>query len=178
MRRAKQFRFQGFEKANDYFGGSLLNGNNPKVKRPLESKLPVHLTLRACKGGMRLPRTLSTVDKIVWETAKRHGIKIYRYANVGNHLHIVLKISHIYRWSAFIRELTGRIASVMREFNITNTGEKFWLHRPFTRIVRGWKKAYRHVCEYVHLNVLEAEGFINRRETRTLRDLHEIWKDP
>jgi hypothetical protein len=54
---------------------------------------------------------------------------------------------------------------------------KYWKHRPFTRIVRGWRKAFRLACDYVELNILEAEGFISRRQTQTLRDLRAIWRD-
>jgi len=64
---------------------------------------------------MRLPKTLNLVDDLVERICKKHGVKIYRYANVGNHLHLVIKILQRRRWNAFIRELAGRIAQLVRE---------------------------------------------------------------
>ncbi len=176
-RRAQlEFAGKGFRKPGDEFGGSLLKGN-PKCKRPLDSKFPVHLVLRATRGGMRLPKAFSVVNEIVTKTAQKHGFKVYRYANVGNHLHLLVKINHVRDWPAFIRELCGRIAQTMRELIKLPQGEAFWLFRPFTRIVRGWHKAFRSVCDYIHLNFLEAEGFISRKETKSLKDLRAIWGD-
>lgn len=176
-RAAKQTSFhgKGFDRQGDCFGGSLLKGNNPKTKRPLESKLPIHLVLRAKKGTLGLPKTFKQVNETVAETSKKHGVKIYKYANLGNHLHILIKISSVRRWAAFIRELTGRIAQLVKEFTLDDNS--FWLHRPFTRIVRGWQKAFRTAKEYVELNQLEANGHISRHETKTLNDLRAIFSD-
>jgi hypothetical protein len=91
---------------------------------------------------------------------------------------MLIKIPRRPRWAAFIRELTGRIAQVAQDLKGPQKGvEKFWKHKPFTRVVNGWKKAYRTAMEYVLLNRYEAEGFISRRETKTLKDLHAIWTD-
>jgi hypothetical protein len=56
-RRKKQLEFD-LEKPGASFGGSLLKGN-PKRRRPLDGKLPIHLTLRSSKAkgtlSMRQP---------------------------------------------------------------------------------------------------------------------------
>ncbi len=168
-KRSKQLEFEGLAKPKATFGGSLLKNSHAKTKRPLESKLPIHLVLRANRGGMRSPKSFQAVNEMVYGTARKYGVKVYEYANVGNHLHLLIKLPHIRRWLAFIRELTGKIALKMG-------GRKFWKQRPFTRIVAGWKRAYRIAKQYVHLNTLEAEGFISRKETKTLKDLHAIWQ--
>ncbi len=172
MRKTQQeFRGEGFKKQNDAFGGELLKGN-PKTKRPLHSKLPIHLTLRARKSALRLPATYAKVQDTIRRVAHKHGVKIYKQANVGNHLHLAIKIPHVARWAAFIRELTGRIAIVCRAW-AGNVG--FWMFRPHTRIVRGWQKAFRIVKDYIGLNQLEAEGIISRKEIKNLRDLRAIF---
>lgn len=178
-KRHKQLSFEEklIKKKPDRFGGALLKGNNPKYKRPLHSRYPVHLTLRAIKGGMRLPKLSERVKEIIERAAARRGVKIYRYANVGNHLHLVIRVTKLGQWAAFIREISGRIAALMREMGITESGERYWLHRPFTEVVRNWKQGFKQLCAYVHLNWLQAEGFINRRETKTLKDLRLIWSD-
>jgi len=187
-RRFKQYAFTGrdFAKPADSFGGSLLKGN-PKGKRPLDSKMPILLTLRAEKSVLRLPRTFGIVAATVDQVARKHGITIYSQANVGNHMHMLMKLPGARRWAAFIRELTGRIAQLVGTLlNGTGDGSAlragagaggFWKFRPHTRIVRGWRKAFRIAQQYIYLNQLEAEGHINRRETKTLAQYREIWSD-
>jgi REP element-mobilizing transposase RayT len=170
-KKQQEFTGQGFDCPGDCFGGGLLKGN-PKTKRPLDSKLPIHLTLRAKKSVLRLPKNFAKVTNIIHESAEKHGVKIYKFANVGNHIHLALKIPRVGSWAGFIRELTGRIALACR---YTKAEKGFWMFRPHTRIVRGWKKAFGIVKDYIYLNWCEAEGHISRKETKTLKDLRAIF---
>lgn len=173
-KRSKQLEFQmkEFERPRDAFGGNLLKGN-AKRARPLDSKLPILITLRAVKGGMRLPKCFGEVNGAVYDTAKKYGFKVFKFANVGNHLHVLVQISKLKLWAAFIRELTGKIGLIMKM--TLGLMEKFWAYRPHTRIIRGWQRAFKIAKDYVELNILEAEGFISRKETKTLKDLRAIW---
>lgn len=92
------------------------------------------------------------VDEQVRQSCRRHGVKLYQYANVGNHLHLVIRTRHRRGWAAFIRELTGRIAQ------LASNQKGFWAFRPFTRVVKGWGRAYRAVKSYVHANAETARG--------------------
>lgn len=176
QRGQQSFLGKGFEKPSDCFGGSLLKGN-PKSKRPLDSKLPVHTVLRCDRSVLRLPKTFKTVDDILFSVAKKHGVSIYKAANVGNHLHLLVRVKRLGAWAPFIRELTGRIAQEVMGLVEWPNDLRFWKFRPFTRVVRGWKKAFQSVKEYIHLNLLEANGFISRKQTKTLKDLRMIWAD-
>ncbi len=160
-RKQQEFTGKGFEKTRDDFGGALLKGN-PKGRRPLDSKLPIHLTLRATKSVLRLPKTFVVVEQLIVRVARKHGVRIYKSANVGNHLHLVIKLSRVQAWAAFIRELTGGLGLALRD---VLGGSKLWMFRPHTRIVRGWKKAFAIVKEYIGLNQLEGEGLISRWAT-------------
>ena len=173
----QEFKAKGLEKPKDTFGGSQFAKSNPKTKRPLESKLPLHVVLRANQGGMRLPKVYKQVNEMVVDIAKKHAVTIYEWTNVGNHIHLIVKLRNIISWNAYIRELTGRIALLLKRAKITKADQKFWRHRPFTRIVRSWQKAFRDAKEYVYLNWLEAERFISRQDTETLKDLRAIWAD-
>lgn len=175
IKRQKQIEFSGanFIKPGYEFGGSQLK-SNPKFKRPLSTRLPIHLTLRARRSVLRLPRTYKFVSREIERIAKKHGLRIYRFANVGNHLHILFRLGKISRWAPFIRELTGRLAQGLATFGIRI--KDFWMYRPHTRILAGWGRAYRVACQYVELNRLEAQGFISRKEMPTTRDLDEFMK--
>lgn len=135
---------------------------NPKTRRPLSSKLPVHLVTRAARGGMRLPKIYRCVNQIVVNTAKKHGVTIYEYANVGNHLHLVLRITHLHRWPPFIREFTGKIGLLAKKTLAMTGTENFWLYRPYTRVIASWNKPFKIAKEYIHLNSLEAEGSVEK----------------
>jgi REP element-mobilizing transposase RayT len=174
MRRLAQLSFtgKGLKKPSDKFGGSLLKGN-PKTARPVDSKLPLHLVLRARESTMRLPKNFGQISRIIRAVAHKYGVRIYECANVGNHIHMVIRISDRKAWSAFIRELTGGIAQIAR----TLRPGRFWIYRPFTRIIRSWKKAFRSARDYVYLNQLEAEGHIRRSQIRTFKQLTAIFSD-
>jgi REP element-mobilizing transposase RayT len=173
---SKQLSLSGklFNKPKDAFGGSLLKGNNPKTKRPLDSRMPILLTLRAERSGMRKLGVLHKLNAQVYAIAKKHRVRVYNYSNVGNHLHLLIKIPRIHRWAAFIRELTGQIAQLMLKTIDLPEGLRFWRYRPHTRIVRGWKRAYKIAKEYVELNGLEATGSIDRRQVPNLKALREL----
>lgn len=177
MKRKGQLEFQGhgFTKPGDEFGGSLLKGN-AKGKRPLATRLPIHLTLRAEKSVLRLPKTFKPVNEIIAATAKKYGVTIYKQANVGNHLHLLIRIPKTGFWAPFIRELTGRIAQEVLG-RVMGLATRFRKFKPHTRIVRGWRKAFRSALDYVELNRLEAEGLISRAEIKSLRELRRLWAD-
>ena len=157
----KQLSF--FGKTEVAFGGSLLKGN-PKVARPLSTKNPVHLVLRADKSRFRLWKNYARVNECLEKTAKKHGVRIYDYANVGNHIHVILRIMSRKQWVAFIREVTSRLAHI---------AQIKWPKRPFTRIVAGWRKAYQALKKYVRLNQLEGDGLITRYDAEKLRKLRQ-----
>lgn len=103
------------------------------------------------------------MNGLVGQIAKKHGVRLYDYANVGNHLHILIKLRSIPGWKAFIRELTGRIAQVVQGLGARDKKKGFWDQRPFTRIVRGWRRAYWIMKDDLIKNKLEAEGLIPRK---------------
>jgi len=124
---------------------------------------------------MRLPKTFKSVNQSVDRACKRHGVRVYKYANVGNHLHLLIKIPGRKRWAAFIRELSGRVAQAAQSISGQEKGGSgFWMYRPFTRIVRGWKRAFKAAKDYIELNILEAEGFIRRDQIKNLRELRVL----
>ena len=162
----QEFKGPGFLKTKDCFGGAYLKNSHAKTKRPLSSKLPIHVVLRMTKASddysMRHPRSFGRVSACVQKTAKKHGIRIYEYANVGNHMHLLLKLRSVPGWKAFIRELTGRISQIVQNRKPQQKHFQFWAQRPFTRIIKGWRRAYRVAKDYVLLNQLEGEGLIQR----------------
>jgi REP element-mobilizing transposase RayT len=179
-KRRSQLGFEGasFQK-KICFGGSLLKGN-AREKRPIDTKMPLHLVLRAQvdKGrSMLSPVCYNEIHSTIKNTAKKYGVTLYDYANVGNHLHFLIRVTNRHVWGAFIRELTGRIAQITQGISGREKGRKFWIHKPFTRVVQGWGKAFKLMKEYITLNLWEATGNLPRKEFKTLKQLREFYAE-
>ena len=101
--------------------------------------------------------------RIFDQTCAKYGIRIYEYANVGNHFHLILRIYKRFLWKAFICELTSRLAALL------GLPGRLWAGRPFTRIVMGWGRNFRRAIEYVVKNQLEASGVLERWEVDAFR---------
>ncbi len=86
-------------------------------------------------------------------------------ANVGNHLHLQIKLSNRYTYKKFIRAVTSAIMMAVTGINKwtakdtahTLTG-KFWDLRPFTRILTSFRE-HRYLQNYLAINRLEAQGY-------------------
>lgn len=176
MRSSKQLGFKILEiKTTKHFGGEHLGNSNPKEKRPLSTKKAMHLVIRSslAKGAHSLRRKDKEVFKIVQKQARQLGVKLYKYANGGNHLHmIVLPLSRT-AFNKFIRAITGLIARLIlstERGRPTLKSIQFWDKRPFTRILE-WGADFNKVCDYLLKNTLEAYRFITYtvRRSATIR---------
>lgn len=141
------------------FGGSRLK-SNPKTKRPLSTKNAIHLVLKS--GQVMGARSMlhynhaNKIAKLIERASKAHGIRLYHFVNVGNHLHLVIKLQHRDDFTPFIRALTGVIARmVLKAERGAAKNIQFWLARPFTRIIT-WGPDYNRVCAYMKKNIRQA----------------------
>lgn len=173
--RAKQLSLLN-DKVPRLFGGSLLKGH-AKIARPLNTKEAVHLVLKSKQAigpsSMLRPHNTKKIDAIIREQAKASGITIYQLVNVGNHLHMVLRIKNLFLYDRFIRSVTGLIARHVtrrerargRKFlslaelikkesglssQLSNT-RRFWEARPFTRLI-AWGRDFNYVKNYMDKN--------------------------
>ena len=150
------------------FGGSLLKGN-PRSPRPLSLKRPLHLVLRSsiARGDLSLLRRAREIEDLVHRTARASDVKVYRFANSGNHLHLIVRPRTRRAFHAFIRAITGLIARlVLCAERGRAHGTRFWDARPFTRIIE-WGREFRQVGDYLLQNILEARGLIHYRARAT-----------
>jgi hypothetical protein len=103
------------EKAARSFGGSLLKQSNPKVKRPITTKRAMHLVLwsAVAKGSLSLLRRRREIERVVARQGRLHGVQVYKQANGGNHLHLVIRPSSREAFQGFVRSVTGLIARLV-----------------------------------------------------------------
>ena len=164
----KQLKFISNELKNctREFGGELLKGSR-KSSRPLSSKRSLHLVLRADTAQTGSIRKFKNgISALLDKYSKKFGVKIYKYAIAGNHIHIVLLAPHRVQYRAWIRTFTARLSV---SFKIK------WAHRPWSRVL-SWGREFKTVVKYVLQNILEAEGVIayKPRKYKTKRKLTNL----
>ena len=159
----KQSSLHGFPEKERAFSPGKRTTRASRQYRPRGTKEAMHLVLRSDRA--RGPKSLLKYDRVVrsviGKLASRHGVRIYRIVNAGNHLHITLKLSKQFLWHGFISGLTGGIARVL-QYKRENSKQGFWNSRPFTRLI-SWGRDYDIVKDYHTLNQLESDGVVPPR---------------
>lgn len=187
FRKLRSGQLSLLEAGKSAYGGSLRNTRRGRMgARPLSTRSTMHLVLRSSKAkGLQSflrPQNAKRVKSIVDKFSFIYGVQILSQANVGNHLHIHLRLTNRYGYSPFIKAITGAIAMAVsgrnrwtanqaeasapqaaaRDITGDITGDtgngKFWDHRPFTRVIEGLRGILR-IEDYVRINQLEALGF-------------------
>src|SRR6476659_5055994 len=95
------------------FGGALVKGN-PREARPISTKRPLHLVMRSSMAvGQRsflLSNRARVIKELIHRVGKASGVKVYRYANSGNHLHLIVLPASRNAYMKFVRTISGLIA--------------------------------------------------------------------
>ena len=168
----KQTSLPGFNQktAARAYGGDHTKGKR-KEQRPFDPKQALHVVLRSSMASdtysMLSPRHCNKISDLIDKLKKRWDVSVYRYANVGNHLHFLLRAKSRKNWRGFIRALSGGIAMIVtgakkgkafKQLKRNGTsGRAFWDQVVFTRIVR-FGKDFDHVAGYVLTNLWEGLG--------------------
>lgn len=109
------------------------------------------------------PKHCDHIHDATRAVARRWGIRIYRYANVGNHIHLLIRVPSRSAWRSFLRQLAGGIALIVTgakkgaPLTKNEADRGFWDHLAFTRIVR-FGQDYRGVALYLIQNLFEVAG--------------------
>jgi REP element-mobilizing transposase RayT len=147
-------------------GGSLAPGKR-KSARPIDPKQGLHVVLRSslARGDHSMLRSnhCQNIHDFTHQLAKHWSVRIYRFANVGNHIHLLIKVPSRAIWRRFIRELSGGIAVIVTgarkgsSLTKNESGRGFWDGLVFTRIVK-FGRDFVGVKTYLAKNLFEAAG--------------------
>ncbi len=148
-------------------GGQESKGKR-KGARPIATKRPMHVTLKStrARGHWNMLRHASGVENAIHETARRFQVRILRFQNVGNHLHLGLQASTRENFQNFLRVVTQKIMFLITKARKGSPQGRFWRHLAFSRVVE-WGPDWRNVKNYFERNRLEAEGMP--------RDVVDFW---
>ena len=147
-------------------GGDVRDGKR-KTARPFSHKDAMHLVLRSSrargKWSLLTRQNAKRVESLLHDCAKRYRIRVYRFVNVGNHLHILIKSgagAHLEakrNFQGFAREFAGAVAFQVTGAKKTDAKGHFWDRTFFSRIL-SWGREFKRVTEYFTKNFLESQG--------------------
>ena len=171
MKRSKSLQpkllHDGFADSDSRYGGKYLNTRKGRSRgRPLSTQNTMHLVIRSSKAtGLWSFLHRNNKDKvkaILRKFSEKYGIKILTSANVGNHIHLQIKLSNRMAYKKFIRASTSAIAMAVTgwsRWTKTTDGEKFWDQRPFSQIVVSYNY-FLKLQDYIQVNKMEGFGII------------------
>ncbi len=149
-------------------GGDLRKGKR-KLMRPLDTKRAMHVVFRSTRAtgalSMLARKNARKIDAIKARTAQATGVRVYAFANSGNHLHLLIRGRRREDLQNFLRIFGALVARAITGARKGAATGKFWSHLVYTRVVE-WGRAFKTAKLYVIQNELEALGVWAREPTR------------
>jgi len=138
-------------------GGEYGRGRR-KGERPVSTRRPMHvvLTSHRAAGPLSLRRYDRMVRSVLRDMAHRFDIRVYDFANVGNHLHLVIRARRREHFQNFLRSFAGIVARRVTGARRACPSGRFFEHLAWSRVV-AWGRDYLGVRHYVFRNRIEAE---------------------
>jgi REP element-mobilizing transposase RayT len=139
-----------------------------KLERPLSRKDFIHLVLKSekTKGSLSFLKRENdiVIRDILREKAHKFGEVIADFANVGNHLHIKIKVQSRDSFQQFLNAVTCLIARKIIGARRGKPFGKFWQALAFTRIIKSRLEELR-LRGYFEANPEEAKhGYATREK--------------
>jgi REP element-mobilizing transposase RayT len=156
-------------------GGEIRRGLR-KLARPVATRRPMHLVMRSLRAkgawSMRRPGAARMVNETLRRYARRYEIRIYEFANAGNHLHLLVRSKCRIGLHNFLRVFAGIVARRMTGAGKGRRTGPFWDMLAYSRVM-SWGRDFFGVRAYVVQNELEALRVVpyRAREKRRARHL-------
>jgi hypothetical protein len=146
-------------------GGALARGRR-KLERPVSTRRPMHVVLASerARGPWSLRRHERAVLGALRAMAHRFRVRVYDFANVGSHLHLLIRVRRRDVFQGFLRSFAGIVARRVTGARRGRPCGRFFTCLAWSRVV-SWGRDYllgmRH---YVLRNRIEGgEGTRVRR---------------
>src|SRR5690348_11153650 len=121
----------------------------------------MHLVLKSSMArgqrSMLAPTHDRRIERIIRSASDKYSIRVYRFVNVGNHLHLIVQTRTRPAFQGFLREISGRIAMLITGARKTRPigRQRFWDLLAYTRIVN-WGRDFAELKNYLAKNQFEA----------------------
>jgi REP element-mobilizing transposase RayT len=142
-------------------GGSVRKGRR-KIRRPFDPKRSMHLVMRSAraKGAWSFlhRRNKARIHTLLVDLCDRYQVKLYRYENVGNHLHLIVRFPSRRELKAFLRVFAQGVMFLVTGARKGDPKGRFFDQIAYTRVVN-WGREFKVLKNYLWKNALEALGF-------------------
>ncbi len=155
----RQISFHGLTLNQLHFGGDDLKGRRKSI-RPLSTKKPLHLIIKpkALDRKHSFVRYKVEIQRLIFKTSKKWGVKIHDKSINFTYLHLVLSFSSRKQYVAFVRIFNAAIVRLL-EIKTKKSMRGLFRYRPFTRVV-AWGRDLKNLLRYLQINRFEAEGVL------------------
>jgi REP element-mobilizing transposase RayT len=147
-------------------GGAPTKGKR-KLERPLSSKQWIHLVLKSdkAKGHMSFlnPKHKIFVEQLLKEKASKFGVRIADQVNVGNHVHLKIRIHSRELFQKFLKSVTTLIARKVTGARKGKPFGRFWQNLAYTRVLKSYIEEL-NLRGYFQANLVEASMGYEARE--------------
>ncbi len=164
-------------KHNLVFNPGLRKTIASRKRRPRGTDRSMHVVIKSdlAKGNFNLRRHQEKIRRLIFKIGFKRNVRVYRFVNVGNHIHMSLRLKNVSSWKGFISGITGGIASIVG-FKKSPSQPTFWNARPFTRAVN-WGSDYRQLKDYFAYNFLQTTELIPVKKTKNWRRVVSLFAD-
>ncbi|MGZ3722134.1 MAG: hypothetical protein ACXVA9_04335 [Bdellovibrionales bacterium] len=122
-------------------GGATSNGKR-KLERPLGKRNWIHLVLKSDKAVGKLSflnaKNKILVEKIIKDKGRKFGVSIADQANVGNHIHLKIRITSRTGFQKFLKSVTTLVARKVTGARKGKPFGRFWQGLAFTRVLKSY----------------------------------------
>ena len=157
--RAQQLNL--FPKPSLEHGGSIRKGKR-KIQRPFDRKRPMHLVLRSTRATKEWSflhrRNKGAIHGLVVDLAEKYRVKLYKYENVGNHLHLLAQFPSRRELKAFLRVFAQAVMFQVTGARKGKPQGRFFDAIAYSRLV-SWGREFSALKAYLWKNALESLGF-------------------
>ena len=141
--------------------GGVVRKGKRKVARPIATRKPMHLVLRSTRAtgawSFHRKKNSAAIEQVLSSLAKRYGIRVIGFENVGNHLHLLIQGKSRVLLQSFLRTLPAKLALAITQAKKGKPQGRFFDEIVFTRVVE-WGRDILRAKDYLFKNRLEAAG--------------------
>jgi REP element-mobilizing transposase RayT len=139
--------------------GGVVGRGRRKLERPVSTRRPMHVVLQSdrARGAWSMRKHERGVREALRACVSRSGVRVYEFANVGSHLHLLVRARRREAFQRFLRTFAGIVARVVTGARRGRPlrGGPFWSTLAWSRVV-AWGRDYWGMRNYIFRNRIEA----------------------
>ena len=137
--------------------GGGIRRHRRKLERPVSTRRPMHVVMssRRARGPWDLRAHQRAVRDALRTMAQRFDVRIYDFANVGSHLHMLVRARRREAFQNFLRSFAGIVARRVTGARRGRPAGPFFSSLAWSRVV-SWGRDYFGVRHYVFRNQIES----------------------